>query len=155
MMLVQEVPPLVLICHCTVGAGVPVPAAVNVTVAPLVTVWLVGLPVITGADNTVRVAAELLVEPAVVENTARYWLPLYVLVVSGVVYVVLVAPPISLQLEPPSVLSCHFTVGAGDAVAAAENVAVAPAFTVVLAGCVVTTGTVDTTWLTALLVLPA
>src|SRR5271170_3032870 len=41
-------PWLVLTCHCTVGAGVPVAAAVNVTPWPATIVWLTGLSVITG-----------------------------------------------------------------------------------------------------------
>jgi hypothetical protein len=45
--------------HCTVGVGVPVAAAVNVAVAPAVTVRLVGLVVTTGADG-----AGVLVQPA-------------------------------------------------------------------------------------------
>jgi len=40
-----------------------------------------------------------------------------------------VAPPMSLQVEPLLVLTCHCTVGDGDPLAAAENDAVAPATT--------------------------
>jgi len=40
--LLQEEPPLVLTCHCTVGVGVPLAAAVKLTVWPAVTVWLPG-----------------------------------------------------------------------------------------------------------------
>ena len=42
-------PPAVLTCHCTVGAGFPVAAAVNVAVAPAATVTFAGLIVIAGA----------------------------------------------------------------------------------------------------------
>ena len=45
-------------------------------------------------------------------------------------YVVLVAPAMSDQLDPPLVLTCHCTVGVGLPEAAAVNVAVWPALTV-------------------------
>ena len=48
-MLVNVEPPLVLTCHCTDGAGVPVAAAVKLADWPAVTVWLVGLLVTLGA----------------------------------------------------------------------------------------------------------
>ena len=41
-MVVNELPPLLLTSHCTVGAGLPVAAAVNVALLPAVTVWLDG-----------------------------------------------------------------------------------------------------------------
>ena len=53
-------PPSVLTCHCTVGVGLPLAAAVKVAVWPAVTVWLTGWVVIDGADwaaFTVSVAA--------------------------------------------------------------------------------------------------
>src|SRR5215831_6025785 len=46
-------PPLVLTCHCTVGAGLPLAAAVNVTL-PLFADCETGLSVTTGAVFTVR-----------------------------------------------------------------------------------------------------
>jgi hypothetical protein len=49
-MFVNVAPPLVLTCHCTVGAGWPEAAALNVAAAPAVTVTLIGLVVITGAE---------------------------------------------------------------------------------------------------------
>ena len=49
-MFVKVTPPFVLTCHCTVGAGWPKAAAVNVAAAPAVTVILVGFVVITGAE---------------------------------------------------------------------------------------------------------
>ena len=42
MMFVNVVPPLVLTCHCTVGVGLPLAAAVNVTDCPATIVWLSG-----------------------------------------------------------------------------------------------------------------
>lgn len=50
------------------------------------------------------------------------------------VSVVLVAPEMSLKVAPPSVLTCHCTVGAGEPVAAALNDADCPDVTVVLDG---------------------
>ena len=48
-MLVQVPPELVLSCHCTVGVGDPLAAAVNVTVWPAATNWFVGLVVTIGS----------------------------------------------------------------------------------------------------------
>ena len=45
---VKVMPPSVLTCHCTVGVGVPLAAAVKVTGLPAVIVWLVGWVVTTG-----------------------------------------------------------------------------------------------------------
>ena len=50
-MFVNVVPPLVLTCHCTVGVGLPLAAAVNVTGCQRRCVWLVGLVVTTGAPE--------------------------------------------------------------------------------------------------------
>jgi len=49
-MFVNVAPPLVLTCHCTVGAGWPEAAALNVAAVPAATVTLIGLVVITGAE---------------------------------------------------------------------------------------------------------
>ena len=55
----KEPPPLVLTCHCTVGAGVPLAAAVNVTLAsPYVLVTLLGLVVTEGAVQVYRFQCE-------------------------------------------------------------------------------------------------
>ena len=40
-------------CHCTVGVGLPLAAAVNVTLAPVHTVWLLGSVVTNGAVQIV------------------------------------------------------------------------------------------------------
>ena len=48
-MSLKVVPPSVLTCHCTVGVGLPLAAAVKVAVCPAVTVWFVGFVVIAGA----------------------------------------------------------------------------------------------------------
>src|SRR6267154_1018654 len=65
--------PAVLICHCTVGVGEPVAAAVKVAVWPAVTVWLAGWVVIVGSVGalfTVSVAAAVVAVPAEFVNTA-------------------------------------------------------------------------------------
>jgi hypothetical protein len=69
----EKAPPLALTCHCTVGVGEPDAAAVNVAVAPAVTVTFAGFVVITGAvfpPVTVRVAAVVVALPAVFVKTA-------------------------------------------------------------------------------------
>jgi len=48
-MFVKLAPPLVLCCHCTVGVGDPVAAAVKVTVCPAFAVTFTGFSVIVGA----------------------------------------------------------------------------------------------------------
>jgi hypothetical protein len=49
--LLKFAPPFVLTCHCTVGVGEPVAAAVKVAVWPAVTVWLIGCVVIVGGEG--------------------------------------------------------------------------------------------------------
>jgi hypothetical protein len=72
-MLVHVAPASVEICHCTVGAGVPLAAAVNVAVAPLqILLWFVGCVVTAGVVFTVSVAAVVFVEPQLFVKTARY-----------------------------------------------------------------------------------
>src|ERR1700722_13070551 len=50
---VNVTPPSALTCHCTVGVGAPVAAAVKVAVAPASTDTLVGFVVIEGSVFTV------------------------------------------------------------------------------------------------------
>jgi hypothetical protein len=95
LMLVNTAPPLVLNCHCTVGVGLPVAAAVNVTLDPSGTVWLTGFVVTTGvelAEFTVNVAAVLVAEPTELVNTARYMYPFCDVITPVRVSVVEVAP---------------------------------------------------------------
>ena len=68
---VNVAPPLMLCCHCTVGVGVPLAAAVNVAVCPAFTVWFTGFCVIAGPAVTVNVAAVVVADPTVFVNTAR------------------------------------------------------------------------------------
>src|SRR5689334_7386541 len=74
-MLFQSDPLLVLSCHCTVGDGVPLAAALNVTVPPEQADRFDGLAVTPGAVLTVRVAADVGSLPQSVVKTARYRLP--------------------------------------------------------------------------------
>ena len=84
---------------------------------------------ITGAKSTVRVAAEVVALPNVFVNTARYWFP-FCTAVAVNDNVVDVAPATLANVKPPSVLTCHCTVGAGVPVAAAVKLAVLPELTV-------------------------
>lgn len=94
-------------CHCTVGVGVPVAAAVNVTVVFGHAVVLDGDVVTTGAALTVSTAALVVVDKQEFANTARYCLLLSVAV--GVnVYAAVVGPAMSANVTP-SVELCHFT----------------------------------------------
>ena len=95
-------------------------------------------------ELTVSVAAVVVADPAELVNTARYWLPFSDNVVVKL-RVVEVAPETLLNVAPPSVLTCHCTVGVGEPVAAAVKVAVWPGATVWLAGWVVIVGYGDAT----------
>ena len=75
---------------------------------------------------TVSVAAVVVAVPEELVNTARYWVPFCDKVVVKL-RVVEVAPETLLNVEPPSVLTCHCAVGVGEPVAAAVKVAVWPA----------------------------
>src|SRR5215471_19685475 len=55
-------PLFTLTCHCAAGVGMPLAAAVKVTLCPLITVWLAGFMVIRGAVSTVSVAALVLAD---------------------------------------------------------------------------------------------
>src|SRR5439155_24526588 len=68
-------PEPVLTCHCTVGAGVPLAAAVKVTLLPACTLWVSGWVVTTGVVLTVSVAAVVVAVPQALVKTARYLLP--------------------------------------------------------------------------------
>ena len=65
-----KAPPLALTCHCTVGAGVPEAAAVNIAGAPAATVTFAGFVVIAGAVFTVKVAGVVVALPDAFMNTA-------------------------------------------------------------------------------------
>lgn len=67
---VKVVPPSVLTCHCTVGAGDPVAAALNEAVCPEVTVRLVGEDV-TDRVGQEDVEVEVGVVPLVVFVTPK------------------------------------------------------------------------------------
>ncbi len=124
-----------------VVVGEPVAAVVKVAVWQTFTVWFAGCVVMTGGvgEFTVSVAAVVVAVPTVFVNTARYWFPLCAKAVVKL-SVVEVAPETLLNVAPPSVLTCHCTVGVGEPVAAAVKLAVWPAVTVWFAGCVVIVG---------------
>ena len=92
---------------------------------------MAGWVVIVGSvgEFTVSVAAAVVAVPAELVNTARYWFPLCDEAVVKL-RVVEVAPETLLKVAPPSVLTCHCTVGVGEPVATAVKVAVWPAVTV-------------------------
>ena len=59
-MLLQVTPLFVLTCHCTLGAGEPLAAAVSVTAAPGSTFWLTGWVVTTGTVEPTEMLAVVL-----------------------------------------------------------------------------------------------
>ena len=72
-MLLNDVPPLVLTCHCTVSVlpGLSV-TAVKETLWPALTVWLAGCVV---TESTVNVAGLLVSVPELLVKTAWYSSP--------------------------------------------------------------------------------
>src|ERR1700674_2774505 len=94
-------PPSVECCHCTVGAGEPLAAAVKETSVFLHTACVAGFVVTTGGVLTVRVAAFEVVVPQLLVRLARNCAALSPAVVLNV-YVVEVAPPMLFQVVPPS-----------------------------------------------------
>ena len=101
----------------------PDAAAVKLTGWPATIVWLFGLVVTAGALLTTNVAADEVAVPTLLVNTARYSSPDCVAVAVNE-YVVDVAPEILVNEEPPLVLLCHCTVGAGVPVAMAVRLTV-------------------------------
>lgn len=74
MMLAQLLPELVDNCHCQVGVGTPLAAAVKLALAGAVTLWLAGWVVMAGAcvaAVTVKRAALLVALPTPLLATAR------------------------------------------------------------------------------------
>jgi hypothetical protein len=99
-----------------------------------------------GSGLTVKVAAVVGTSlPQLLLKRARYCLELSAATVAKL-NVVLVAPAISFQVPPPSVLTCHCTVGVGLPDAAAVKEAELPTHTAWLAGLVVTDGGVLMVW---------
>ena len=93
--------------------------------------------------STVNVAGVLVAVPHALEKTARNLLPFWPAVDVND-SVVAVAPPMLLNVAPPSVDNCHCTVCPALLFAAAVNVTVPPAQTVCVTGFVDTTGSVST-----------
>ncbi len=92
---------------------------------------MAGCVVIVGSEEefTVRVATVVVADPAEFVNTARYRL-LFCDKAVVKLSVAEVAPETGLNVTPPSVLTCHCTVGVGEPVAAAVKIAAWPAVTV-------------------------
>jgi hypothetical protein len=83
-----------------------------------------------GVALTVSVAAVVVADPPEFVNTARYRFPFCDKAVVKL-RVVEVPPEETLpNVTPPSVLTCHCTIGVGEPVAAAVKLAVCPAVTV-------------------------
>src|SRR5438105_5143840 len=107
-MLVNDIPPFVDTCHCTVWSlALLVAAAVKVTGKPAHTVWSIGFVVTSGRVSTVSVAGFVVAEPQLLLKTARYCLPLSAGAVVKV-SVVDVAPMMS--VNGPPLETCHCTV---------------------------------------------
>ncbi len=68
---VNVLPPSLDDSHCTVGSGCPLASASKVAVPPVSTTCDSGCSVILGKLWTVRVAAELVAEPAMLLQVAR------------------------------------------------------------------------------------
>ena len=80
----QVVPPSLLFCHCTKGAGAPLAAALKVATAATVTPTLAGCTVTSGGAPTVSVAPLLVAEPEALVKITRYLRPVSASVVVGV-----------------------------------------------------------------------
>ena len=93
-MFTNVAPPLVESCHCTVGVGFPLAAAVKLTFDPAVIDWFCGFVVTVGGKFTVSVAAVVVADPPELVNTAWYLLPFCPAVTFDNVNVVVVAPDV-------------------------------------------------------------
>jgi hypothetical protein len=101
---------------------------------------LLGVTVIAFAA-TVSVAEfddALWAPPHVFVKSARYWLPLWEMPGFAIVRVVPVSAGRGVQFDPPFVLTCHWTAGAGLPPPAVVKVAFAPYVIDALEGCAVT-----------------
>ena len=126
----------------------PSAEAVKLAGCPSLTVWLSGCVVIGPIQSTVSVAAFDVTLPAVFVNTARYSYPFCECTVALTVRLLVVVPAsldvlavsvVSLlQLLPSLLDTCHCTLAAGLANAAAVNDADWPSSTVTPYGCPVT-----------------
>ena len=137
-------------CHCSVGTGVPLAAAVNDTTVPVQALVLSG-SVVTRGLLIVSVATAEVVLPQVLENTARNWL-LLCKTLEVKLNGLLVAP--GMLVNPPPLLACHCSDGPGVPPAAAVNDTTVPAQTFVLSGLVLTIGLLIVSVATLEVVLP-
>ncbi len=98
------------------------------------------------SGRTVRTAGSVVASGLVPSlNVASYSFPFSANVVLVRVNVVLVAPGTGENVVPPSVETCHCTVGVGNPLAAASKLASCPANTDTLVGCVVMDGATSDT----------
>src|SRR2546428_499820 len=139
-----------LACHCSAGAGVPLAAAVNDTTVPVQALVLTGLAMTMGL-LIVSVATLEVVLPQVLENTARNWL-LLCETLAVKLYGLVVAP--GMLVNPPPLLACHCSDGAGVPLAAAVNDTTVPVQALVLSGLVLTIGLLIVSVATLEVVLP-
>src|ERR1700691_5397449 len=98
----NDAPPLVDTCHCTVGLGLPLAAAVKLAGWPASTVVLTGEVVTVGPSSTVRPTALVVVDPTELVKTAWYSFPFSASVVAKA-RVPVVAPAMLEKVAPPSV----------------------------------------------------
>src|SRR5262245_9474541 len=143
-------PPLHESVTVPVNPWVGVTVAVNVAGRPIGIVAEPGVTV-SARSFTVSVDAVVVAEQHAFVNTARYRFPVCVATAvneSGLV----VAPRMSGNVAPASVLRCHWTVGVGSPFAAALKLAVLPALTLWLFGLVVIEGAVWTVSVAAVVI---
>src|SRR5581483_538424 len=98
-MLLHEEDPFGSTCHWTSGEGTPRARASNTAFSPTSTAWLSGCSITTGASLrglTTSVAAADVTDPTMLENTARYSLPLSAATVGLVIVSCVVLAPESL-----------------------------------------------------------
>src|SRR4051812_16223305 len=120
-MSLKVMPPSVLTCHCTLGLGVPLALTLKVT-DPGHTVCELGSSATTGSLLRLSVAAVLATfAPQTLLNRAYTTLSRSAATALKV-KLRPVAPGMSLKVMPPSVLTCHCTLGLGVPLALALKV---------------------------------
>ena len=90
-----------LTCHCTVGAGFPVAAAVKVTAPPMATDWFCGFTLTTGEVGVVAVTTLSVNVRRVVAPHSSAKLTVMVYIPTGPALVIVTAPVVVLPLNVP------------------------------------------------------
>jgi hypothetical protein len=131
--LLNVTPLSVLTCHCTVGAGLPLAAAVKLALLPAVTVWFAGFIVIAGPWFTVSVKLCVASAPAPLcaVNVMGYVPPL------PAAGVPLSVPVAAVNVTPLGSAPVSLNVGAGSPTAVTVNVPAVPTVKVVLLALVI------------------